>query len=112
MPYYDGVPVCNLGLEQGALQEQAWSQKVHGERYVDRWSKVKEMAIQQIKSRSGSGPTVLKTVMLDHCRMPETYFHPAMGMEDISCRLGSERVQANCSARASTYVRWFETSGI
>ena len=29
MQYYDVVPVCNLGLDQGALQKQDWSQNAH-----------------------------------------------------------------------------------
>lgn len=52
MPYYDGVPACNLRFDQETPQDQAWSQNAHGEkveeRHVDRWSEVKETATKTV----------------------------------------------------------------
>lgn len=48
-----------------------------------RWNEMKEMAIEHLKSCSGTGPKVLRTVVLDHDRMSGTHFDSVARTEEI-----------------------------
>jgi len=80
-PVYD----LRLGLEH--IQEQvrdgsAYKEKMEKET-EDRWSEMKEMAIEHLKSCSGPGPKVLRTVVLDHDRMSGMHFRSTARTEEI-----------------------------
>ena len=85
VPYHDVLPLCNLGLE--AFLEQVECQSTYRERMgkksEDRWNELKEMAIEHLKSCSGSGPKVLRTVVLDHDRMSGMHFNSVPRVEEI-----------------------------
>ena len=49
----------------------------------DQWNEMKELAIEHLKSCSGPGPKVLRTVVLDHDRMSGMHFHSVARMEEI-----------------------------
>ena len=49
---------------------------------VDQLNEMKGIVIKYLKTRSGSGPKVLRTVMLDHDRVPGTHFHFVAGTEE------------------------------
>ena len=54
-----------------------------GKKYEDRWNEMKGMAIEHLKSCSGSDPKVLRTVVLDHDRISGAHFHFVAGMEEV-----------------------------
>lgn len=49
----------------------------------DQWNEMKELAIKHLRSCSGSGPKVLRTVVLDHDRMSGMHFDSVARMEEI-----------------------------
>lgn len=83
MPYYETAPVCSLGFNPGHSQEHALRRSERREKYGDRWNEMKQMAIEHLRSCSGSGPKVLRTVVLDHDKVSGTHFHFVAGTEEI-----------------------------
>ena len=49
----------------------------------DRWNEMKEMGIEHLRSCSGPGPKVLRTVVLDHDRMSGMHLNSVARMEEI-----------------------------
>ena len=48
----------------------------------DRWNEMKQMAIEHLESCSGSGPKVLRTIMLDHDGTSGMHFDSAARTEE------------------------------
>jgi len=86
VPYHDVLPIC-MGFIPDIFEEQARYQKAYREKMVkkseDRWNEMKEMAIDHLKTCSGSSPKMLRTVVLDHDRMSGMHFHSGARIEEI-----------------------------
>ena len=87
VPQHDVVPVCNLGFSLEYFREQARYRSAYREkmekRSEDRWNEMKQLAIEHLKSCSGSGPKLLRTVILDHDRMSGMHFNSVARVEEI-----------------------------
>jgi len=87
VPHHDIVPVCNLGFSLEFFQEQARYRSAYREkmekRSDDRWNEMKQMATEHLRSCSGSGPKVLRTIVLDHDRMSGMHFNSVARMEEV-----------------------------
>ena len=81
------APAYDLGFGLEHLQEQVRDGTTYKEKMEketeDRWNEMKEMAIEHLKSCSGPGPKVLRTVVLDHDRMSGLHFHSTARTEEI-----------------------------
>lgn len=87
VPHHDIVPICNLGFGLELFQEHARYRTAYREKMEkkseDQWNEMKELAIKHLRSCSGSGPKVLRTVVLDHDRMSGMHFDSVARMEEI-----------------------------
>jgi len=87
VPYHDVVPICNMGFSPEVFEEQARYQNACKEKMrkksEDRWNEVRDMAIEHLKTCSGSGPKVLRTVSLDHDALSGMHFHSGARIEEI-----------------------------
>jgi len=87
MPHYDIGPFCGLGFSLELFREQARWQIAHKEKmekvYKDQWNEMKQLAVEHLRSCSGSAPKVLRTVVLDHDRMSGMHFHSVAETEEI-----------------------------
>jgi hypothetical protein len=87
VPYHDIAPVCDLGFGPEFFQEQARYRSAYREKMAkrseDRWNEMKRLAIDHLRSCSGSGPKTLRTVILNHDRMSGMHFHSVARMEEI-----------------------------
>jgi hypothetical protein len=80
VPHHDTFPVCNFGFSLEDFQEQFRYQR---ERSEVRWNEMKQLSIEHLRSCSGPGPKVLRTIILDHDRMSGMHFHSVARMEEI-----------------------------
>ena len=96
------APVRNLGFGLDISREQARCRSAYtkmGKR-TDQWNEMKGIVIKRLKTCSGSGPKVLRTVVLGHDRVPGAHFHVVAGTEEIKVW---KWAQAHCS-KGSTYL--------
>ena len=63
-------------------------------KHADQWNEMKGIVIEHLKTCSGSGPKLLRTVVLDRDRVPRTHFYFIAGTEGIEVW---KWVQADCS---------------
>lgn len=86
VPHHDTVPVCNLRFGLEFFQEQARYRSAYREtmekRSENRWSEMKQLAIEHLRSCFSSDPKVLRTIVLDHDRTSGMHFHSVARMEE------------------------------
>jgi len=86
IPYHE-VSICNMASSPEAAEEQVRCQNAHREKLKkkseEQWNEMKEMAIEHLKTCSGSGSKVLRTVVLDHDTMSGMHFNSGARIEEI-----------------------------